>query len=85
MRTAGRDELASALTPIWHYFGMPGGPDEDRVARVPVPDGRMLVALDGGTVVGGAGVFPLELTVPGGPVRTAGMPLASAIAREPAS
>lgn len=37
-----------------------------------VPDGRMHVALDGGEIVGGAGAFEFELTVPGGPVRAAG-------------
>lgn len=73
MRTVGRDELADALTPIWHYFGMPQGPDDDRVSRIPVPDGRMHVAQDGEAIVGGAGVFPFDLTVPGGPVRTAGV------------
>jgi predicted acetyltransferase len=52
---------------------MPAGPTEDFVARIPVPEGRMHVAADGEAVVGGAGVFPLDLTVPGGPVRIAGV------------
>lgn len=73
IRTAGRDELAGALTPIWHYFGMPQGPDEDRVSRIPVPDGRMHVAEEGDAIVGGAGAFAFDLTVPGGPMRTAGV------------
>jgi predicted acetyltransferase len=61
------------LAPIAHYFGMPAGPGEDFVSRIPVPEGRMHVADDGGAIVGGAGVFPLDLTVPGGPVRAAGV------------
>jgi predicted acetyltransferase len=73
IRIAGGDELASALTPISHYFGMAAGPSEDFVARIPVPDGRMHVAQDAGAIVGGAGVFPFDLTVPGGPVRAAGV------------
>ena len=52
---------------------MPQGPDDDRVSRIPVPDGRMHVARDGDAIVGGAGVFPFGLTVPGGPMRTAGV------------
>ena len=52
---------------------MPQGPDDDRVSRIPVPDGRMHVARDGDAIVGGAGVFPFGLTVPGGPMPTAGV------------
>ena len=52
---------------------MPQGPDDDRVSRIPVPDGRMHVARDGDAIVGGAGVFPFDLTVPGGPMPTAGV------------
>ena len=73
IRTAGPEELAGGLRPISHYFGMPAGPGEEFVARIPVPDGRMHVAQDGDAIVGGAGVYPFELTVPGGPVPTAGV------------
>ncbi len=73
IRTAAGEELATGLTPISHYFGLPAGPGEDFVARIPVPEGRLHVAQDGEEIVGGAGVFPLDLTVPGGPVRTAGV------------
>jgi predicted acetyltransferase len=38
-----------------------------------LPVERMHVALDGEAVVGGAGAFPFELTVPGGRVRAAGV------------
>jgi predicted acetyltransferase len=52
---------------------MPQGPDEERVARIPVPDGRMHVAEEGDAIVGGAGAFSFDLTVPGGAMRTAGV------------
>jgi len=38
-----------------------------------LPDGRMHVATDNGSIVGGAGAFQFDLTVPGGSVRTAGV------------
>jgi predicted acetyltransferase len=73
VRTAGRDELADALGPITHYFGMPAGPNEEFVSRIPIPEGRMHVAEADGAVVGGAGVFPFDLTVPGGTAAAAGV------------
>ena len=72
VRTAAADERLAALRPIWHYFGAPSGPEEERAARMLLPEGRMLVAVDDGTIVGGAGAFELDLTVPGGRVRAAG-------------
>jgi predicted acetyltransferase len=39
----------------------------------PLPDGRLHVATENGAIVAGAGAFEFELTVPGGPVRTAGV------------
>ena len=38
-----------------------------------MPPERSHTARDDGEVVGGAGVFPFELTVPGGRVRAAGV------------
>ena len=73
MRTAAAAELAGALAPIAHYFGLPAGPREEFVSRIPVPEGRMHVAQDGDEIVGGAGVFPFDLTVPGGSVQAAGV------------
>ena len=63
-----------AVSPIWHYFGR-SGPSEDQVealARV-LPAERVHAAWAGDRVVGGAGAFPFELTVPGGRVRAAGV------------
>ncbi|RDI73497.1 Sterol carrier protein domain [Gaiella occulta] len=65
-------EYAHAFGAIGHYFG--GNRDEDvrRFSRL-MPLERMHAAFDGSEIVGGAGVFPLELTVPGGHVRCAGV------------
>jgi predicted acetyltransferase len=66
------DETIAALAPVWHYFGGPTHPaDHELVTRLLEPS-RMLAARDGSTVVGGAGSFALELTVPGSTVRAAG-------------
>jgi predicted acetyltransferase len=75
IRTAGRDERLDALQPIWHYFGSSTSPDEDRTQRIlkVLPEGRMHIASDGGAIVGGAGAFQFDLTVPGGSVGTAGV------------
>ena len=67
------DDLRMALSPIWHYFGRP--PQEEQVAsfaRLMTPQ-RAHAAWEGGQVVGGAGAFPFEVTVPGGQVRAAGL------------
>ena len=68
------EELRTGVSPIWHYFGR-SGPTDDQIeslARV-LPAERLHAAWDGGRVVGGAGAFPFELTVPGGRVRAAGV------------
>ena len=73
VRTCEPGELAEALTPIWHYFGR-GASEEDaeRMARI-LPSERVHVALENGTVVGGAGAYLFDLTVPGGQLPTAGV------------
>jgi predicted acetyltransferase len=73
IRTAGPDERLDALRPIWHYFGSPAGPDEERAAGMLLPAERLKVATDDGQIVAGAGVFEFQLTIPGGPVPTAGV------------
>ncbi len=66
-------EFKGAVGAISHYFG--GGPDDDRAERFGrvLPLERMHAAFDGEQVVGGAGAFPFELTVPGGPIRCGGV------------
>jgi predicted acetyltransferase len=68
------DELAAALTPIWHYFGR-GASEEDaeKLAKV-LPTERVHVAVEDGKIVGGAGAYKFDTTVPGGArVPTAGV------------
>jgi predicted acetyltransferase len=67
------EELMDALRPINHYFGgRTHESDTERWART-LPHERMHAAREDGAIVGGAGVFPFELTVPGGMVRAAGV------------
>lgn len=69
---ASVDEATAALVPVSHYFGGRLRPeDAERVMGVLDPS-RMILAREGGSVVGGAGSYPFELTVPGGTVPTAG-------------
>ncbi len=66
-------ELAAAVGAISHYFG--SSPDEEageRFSRL-LPCDRMHAAFDDGAIVGGAGAFPFELSVPGGPLACAGV------------
>ena len=66
-------EFKAAVGAISHYFG--GGPDDDRAERFGkvLPLERMHAAFDGDRIVGGAGAFPFQLTVPGGPVACGGV------------
>jgi len=68
------DEFKRAVGAIGHYFG--GWPSDDESAQrfsANLPFERMHAAFDGDRIVGGAGAFPFELTVPGGPVRCGGV------------
>ena len=67
------DEFGQAVFAIGQYFGME--PTEERLERFSknLPIERMHAARENGTIVGGAGAFPFELTVPGGVVSTAGV------------
>lgn len=68
------DEVGRALTPIWHYFG--SRPDEEEIERLGtiLPAERVLAALDGSEIVGGAGAYLFDTTVPGGAqIPTAGV------------
>ena len=75
VRVAEGDEVLRALAPISHYFGSAGTPPAghmESVTRV-LPEGRMLAAVEGDAIVGGAGAFQFDLTIPGGPVPVAGV------------
>jgi predicted acetyltransferase len=60
-----RDEFASAVYGIGQYFGPPL--TEERLERFErlMPMERMYAAYEGDEIVGGAGSFPFELSVPG--------------------
>src|ERR687898_3624613 len=72
--TADLDEFRRAVGAIGHYSG--GWPADDESAQrfsSNLPLERMHAAFDGERIVGGAGAFPFELTVPGGTVRCGGV------------
>ncbi|MCP9487976.1 MAG: GNAT family N-acetyltransferase [Gaiellaceae bacterium MAG52_C11] len=67
------EELAAGIGAIGHYFG--GWPTLEQAERFGrnLPLERMHAAFDGENVVGGAGAFPFELTIPGGQLRCGGV------------
>lgn len=74
VRVCAPDEVRGALTPIWHYFG--GAPKEEDVERMTtiLPAERVHAAFDDSEIVGGAGAYLFDTTVPGGAqVPTAGV------------
>ncbi|HEY2073800.1 MAG TPA: GNAT family N-acetyltransferase [Gaiellaceae bacterium] len=68
-----RDEFARAIYGIFQYFGPP--PDDATVDRWLdwVGTDRMHAAFDDGDVVGGAGAFTFDFSVPGGSIPCAGV------------
>src|SRR5919108_5178315 len=75
VRPCRPEELRAALSPIFHYFGRaPSEEAGESIGRL-LPAERMHAAWEDGVAVGGAGVYPFELTVPGGRVRAAGVTL----------
>ena len=74
VRQVAPDELGAALTPIWQYFGSRPDPEETEHLSTIVPVERALAAVEGGEIVGGAGAYLFDTTVPGGgQVATAGV------------
>jgi predicted acetyltransferase len=67
------DEFGAAVSAIGQYFNL--DPTEERMERFSrnLPIERMHAAHQDGSIVGGAGAFPFELTVPGAVVPTAGV------------
>ncbi|HYZ78260.1 MAG TPA: GNAT family N-acetyltransferase [Gaiellaceae bacterium] len=75
VRPCRPEEFRAGLSPIFHYFGRaPTEEAGENIGRL-LPADRLHAAWDDGVVVGGAGAFPFELTVPGGRVRAAGVTL----------
>ncbi len=76
IRALPRDRLAEFLTPISIAFGLPFPVPPERVERIRAqPELDVLLgAVDGDEVVGSAGSFTFDMTVPGGvAVETAGL------------
>jgi predicted acetyltransferase len=70
---ADQDEYGRAVGAIGQYFGAPlSGEKLELIARN-LPHERMHAAFDDGQIVGGAGVYPFELSVPGGSLPCAGV------------
>lgn len=70
---ADLDEFGRAVLGVGQYFGME--PTEERMERFSrnLPLERMHAAFEGDRIVGGAGAFPFDMTIPGGVVPTAGV------------
>jgi predicted acetyltransferase len=66
------DEFQQALFSIGQYFGQDPNPERAEMFSRILPFSRMLAAREDGQIVGGAGAFPFEMSVPGGRVRCCG-------------
>jgi predicted acetyltransferase len=70
---ADQDEYGRAIGAIGQYFNPPPGEEFlERFSQM-LPHERMHAALEDGQIVGGAGAFPFELSVPGGSLPCAGV------------
>ena len=70
---ADQDEYSRAIGAIGQYFNPPPGEEMlERFVRT-LPHERMHAAFEDGAIVGGAGAFPFELSVPGGSLPCAGI------------
>jgi predicted acetyltransferase len=67
------EEFGEAVFAIGQYFALEATPERMERFSKNLPIERMFAAREHGAVVGGAGSFPFELTVPGGTVRAAGV------------
>jgi len=67
------EELSLAMGAIGHYFGWMPTAEQSESFLAYLPLDRMHAAFDDGTIIGGAGVYPFEMTVPGGPMTCAGV------------
>jgi predicted acetyltransferase len=72
-RVADLDEFETAFLAIGQYFGIE--PKRERIEKFveSLPLERMHAAWEDGAIVGGAGSFPFELSIPGGSARCAGV------------
>jgi predicted acetyltransferase len=70
---ADQDEYGRAINAIGQYFGAPLTDEVLELFARNLPHERMHAALESGQIVGGAGAFPFELSVPGGSLPCAGV------------
>jgi len=71
--TSSAEEFGRAVDAIGQYFGGPLTEERiDRFSQV-LPFDRMHAAFEDGAIVGGAGAFPFELSVPGNVLRCGGI------------
>jgi predicted acetyltransferase len=64
VRACAPDEVGRAFDPIWHYFGgRAEAEDVERFAPI-LPAERVHAAFEDGAIVGGAGAYLFETTVP---------------------
>jgi predicted acetyltransferase len=74
IRTCGSlEELRDALNAISHYFGAENDDDDAERFAQWLEKQRMHAVWDDGRIVGGAGAFSFELSVPGGSVPASGV------------
>ena len=71
--TSNAEEFGRAVYGINQYFGAP--PTEEQIGRFKqvLPFERMHAGFEDGEIVGGAGAFPFEFSVPGGVLRCGGV------------
>ena len=73
------DELRAAVTPIWHYFGRQPVDEQVQALQRVMPAHRVHTAWEDGRIVGAAGSFPFDLTVPGGRISAAGVTIVAVL------
>ena len=71
--TENLEDFQHALFAIGQYFGPEPTPERAEKFSQSLPFERMHAAREDGAIVGGAGVFPFEMGIPGGIVRCAGV------------
>jgi predicted acetyltransferase len=71
--TTNAEEFRDALYGIGQYFGARA--TDEQIGRFSqyLPFERMHAAFEDGAIIGGAGAFPFEMSVPGGELRCAGV------------
>ncbi len=70
---ADQDEYSRAIGAIGQYFNPPPSEELLELFSRTLPHERMHAAFEDGQIVGGAGAFPFELSVPGGSLPCAGV------------